>query len=254
MRIQFFSDLHTEDGDLPYQAADCDVVAILGDIGIGRGMIDWCDKHLANVKQPILIVPGNHDFWYGWMPERLQQFETELTQLGIDFLYNKAITIGDTLFCGTTLWTDFNLHGKQRDKMLIAKDQMTDYLTMWGDGPDGTITSQDILNEHTKAVAFLDSTLSARPKGQQTVVLTHHAVSQESLGADKDNRFAPYYASNLDELFLKHQPELVLHGHIHKKVQYFIGEETLVMSNPRGRIANAKAYNKQFDMRMTVNI
>lgn len=254
MRIQFFSDLHTEDGDLPYEPAPCDVIAILGDLGVGRGTIDWMDKHLAGVDKPILFVPGNHDPYYGRLDDRLKMFEYECNQLGIDFLYNKSVEIQGVLFLGTTLWTDFNLHNKQSDKMLIAHQQMTDYLTIEGGGVDGKITSGEILAEHMKAVAFLEAGLSARKEGQQAVVLTHHAPSALSLGEDVNNRYAPYYASHLDDLILQYQPELWLHGHIHRKVQYFIGEETLVMCNARGRRNVPKAFNKEFQMTTTVNI
>jgi Icc-related predicted phosphoesterase len=254
MIIQFFSDLHTEDGDLPYEPAPCDVIVITGDLGVGRGTLDWVDRHMADVKQPILVVPGNHDPYYGRLDDRLAMFETEFARMGVDFLYNKSVTIGDTLFLGTTLWTDFNLHGQQYNKMLIAHQQMFDYQVIDGDGPNDKITADDILAEHKKAIEFLERELSARTPGQKTAVLTHHAPSALSLGDDHDNRFAPYYASHLDELILRHQPELWIHGHTHRKLQYFIGEETLVMCNARGRKGHPKSWNKEFDMRMTVKI
>jgi Icc-related predicted phosphoesterase len=254
MRIQYFSDLHVEDGDVPYEKTDCDVIAILGDLGPGQMAIDWLDKHLGGVDKPIVYVPGNHDPYYGTLQSRHAEFEAACYQMGIDFLYNRAVEIQGVLFLGTTLWTDFNLHNNQRDKMLIAHHQMTDYLAIEGRGVDGKITSSEILAEHMKAIAFLEEGFAMRKEGQQVVVLTHHAPLIESLGEDANNRFAPYYASDLADIIDKYEPELWLHGHIHRKVQYFYGEETLVLCNARGRKGNPKAFNKQFDMRSTVNI
>lgn len=250
MKIQFFSDLHTEDGPVPFVQQDCDVLVIVGDIGVGMMTLEWLDEQLYDVKVPILYVPGNHEFYYHNLYEMLPIFEARCAAMGIDFLYNKSLVIQDTLFCGTTLWTDFNLHNNQYNKMIVAPQQMTDYLCI--DGTNGKITPVEILAEHNKAIAFLDTTLGNRPKGQQAVVLTHQAPHVLSLGKERDNRYAPFYASNLDNLINKHEPELWLHGHIHESVQYFIGEETLVMSNPRGR--KSKGLNKQFDIRKTVNI
>lgn len=254
MNIQFFSDLHNEDGDLPYEPVACDVVAILGDIHTGRSTLDWMDKHLAGVNKPIIFVPGNHDFYYGSIKDRLAMFESECYQLGIDFLYNKTVEIQDVLFLGTTLWTDFNLHNNQRDKMLIAHNQMFDYQVIDGRGVDGKITSSEILAEHMKAVQFLEDGLSARKEGQRAVVMTHHAPSILSLKErDYTNRFAPYYASHLDDLMEKYKPELWLHGHLHHKIQYFANDETLVMGNGRGRKGHPE-FNTQFSFSTTVKI
>ena len=250
MKIQFFSDIHLEDGEVDFVLGDCDVLVICGDLGVGMAAITWLDETLVDVKVPIIYVPGNHEFYYHNLYEMLAIFEARCHEMGIDFLYNKSVVINGVLFCGTTLWTDFNLHNRQHNKMIIAPDQMTDYLTV--DGNDGKLTPSEVLVEHQKAVAFLDEALGSRPEGQQAVVVTHHAPHKLSLGEDHDNRFAPYYASNLERLILEHEPELWLHGHIHKSVQYFIGEETLVMSNPRGR--RSHGINKEFDFLKAVKL
>jgi Icc-related predicted phosphoesterase len=44
------------------------------------------------------------------------------------------------------------------------------------------------------------------------------------------------FASNLEDLILRHQPELWVHGHIHHVRDYPIGD-TRVVCNPRGYLA-----------------
>jgi predicted phosphodiesterase len=250
MKIQFFSDIHTEDGRIPFQQGDADVVCICGDVGVGMFALDWIDENMVDVNVPILYVPGNHEFYYHNLFEMLPIFEARCYEMGVDFLYNKSIVLNNVLFCGTTLWTDFNLHNNQYNKMIVAPQQLSDYLCI--DGANGKLTPQEVLTEHQKAIAFLDEALGGRPEGQQAVVLTHHAPHALSLGKRKNDRYAPFYASNLENLILKHEPELIIHGHIHESVQYFIGDETLVMSNTRGR--KSQGLNKQFDFLKAVVI
>ena len=255
MKIQFFSDIHLEDGDVPYVPAECDVVCIMGDLGVGLSPIDWIDRNLADVKQPILYVPGNHEFYYHNMYDMLDVYRARFKEMGVDFLYNNSVMIGDTKFIGTTLWTDFNLHGTQAVKMRVAPEKMSDYLCIFGNEGELTeegkrfLTPQEILREHQTAVVFIEAELASLQKGHQAVVMTHHAPCIESLGERKTNLFAPYYASHLDDLIMKYQPELWMHGHIHEDVEYYIGD-TMITSNPKGR----KSQRRPFDMDTTVKI
>jgi predicted phosphodiesterase len=255
MKIQFFSDIHLEDGDVPYVPADCDVVCIMGDLGVGLTPIDWIDRNLNDIAQPVLYVPGNHEFYYHNLYDTLDVYRARFKEMGVDFLYNNSVIIGDTKFIGTTLWTDFNLHGTQAVKMRVAPEKMSDYICIFGNDGEpyengkAFLTPQEILTEHQTAVAFIEAELASRQKGHQAVVMTHHAPSAQSLGQRKTNLFAPYYASHLDDLIKKYQPELWMHGHIHEDVEYYIGD-TMVTSNPKGR----KSQRRAFDMDVTVKI
>lgn len=255
MKIQFFSDIHLEDGDVPYVPADCDVVCIMGDLGVGLSPIDWIDRYLNDVKQPVLYVPGNHEFYYHNMFEMLDVYRARFKEMGVDFLYNNSVTLGDTKFIGTTLWTDFNLHGTQAVKMRVAPEKMSDYICIFGNEGELTedgkrfLTPQEILREHQTAVAFIEAELVSLQKGHQAVVMTHHAPCIESLGERKTNLFAPYYASNLEWLVMKYQPALWMHGHIHEDIEYYKGT-SMITANPKGR----RSQRRVFDMDVTVKI
>jgi Icc-related predicted phosphoesterase len=67
-------------------------------------------------------------------------------------------------------------------------------------------------------------------------VITHHAPSHKSLPqAVKSDLglLCAAYASSLDELIIKSEPLLWIHGHIHQPQNYKIGN-TRIVSNPRG--------------------
>lgn len=247
--INFFSDLHLEDSPLDYVQPECDVIAVLGDIAPGYQVIDWVEKHLAHLPIPVVIIPGNHEGYYRNWYDMLAVYEKAYREMGVDFLYNKSVLIKDTLFIGGTLFTDFSLFGVPNKRMEKAPTTMTDYLCV--DGANGKITPEEVLIEHIKTRTFIEQTLEDNQKRHQTVVMTHHAPSVKSLGIDRSSKYGPYYASNLEPMILKHQPDLWLHGHIHKTVEYFIGE-TLVMSNPRGR--SPLHVNPDFDIDITIKI
>lgn len=251
--IQYFSDLHLEDGDRPFIAADADVICILGDLGVGRAPINWIDKYMGDVKQPIIVIPGNHEFYYHDMYELLDIYRAEYSAMGVDFLYNDSLIIGDTKFIGTTLWTDFDLHKTQVHKMLSAPTTMSDYTCIFGKNgvtEKKFITPQDILKEHQIARAFIARELASLQSGHQAVVLTHHAPHSNSLAQRATNQYAPFYASDLSAIIAEYQPALWLHGHIHEEIEYWLGE-TMVLGNPRGRNGHP---NSGFHMDMTIKI
>ena len=73
---------------------------------------------------------------------------------------------------------------------------------------------------HNDHLAWLDRAL-AEPFPGQAIVATHHAPHPELLG--RLDRFRPAYASNLEHLIRRHQPEAWLCGHIHDRRDAQIG-------------------------------
>jgi len=45
----------------------------------------------------------------------------------------------------------------------------------------------------------------------------------------------------------------VVHGHIHTSVDYMIGDDTRVISNPRGYVGHAE-HNKKFDPKFAIEL
>lgn len=72
----------------------------------------------------------------------------------------------------------------------------------------------------------------------KNIVVTHHAPSPRSLPEEfKDDIVSSAYASNLESVVERHQPQFWIHGHIHTPVKYDIGN-TKVICNPHGYISD----------------
>ncbi len=64
--------------------------------------------------------------------------------------------------------------------------------------------------------------------------MTHFAPSWQSISPEYGNsEINGYYASDLEDLILRKRPALWVHGHIHARNDYRIGE-TRVICNPAG--------------------
>ncbi|MEO0414908.1 MAG: hypothetical protein AAF226_08150 [Verrucomicrobiota bacterium] len=90
----------------------------------------------------------------------------------------------------------------------------------------------DTKSIHTRSVAALTDFLEANDT-QKTIVVTHHAPSILSLPERRRGEpISCAYASALDDLILRHQPPLWIHGHIHHSNDYHIGN-TRILANPQ---------------------
>src|ERR1700752_2288598 len=109
MRVHILSDLHLEFAPFQPNNVDADVVVLAGDVHTGRNGIEWALK--AFPDRPVIYVLGNHEF-YG---QKLQKLIKELQELAdgtnIRLLENEQCSIGEVVFLGATLWTDFGLNG-----------------------------------------------------------------------------------------------------------------------------------------------
>ena len=66
--------------------------------------------------------------------------------------------------------------------------------------------------------------------------MTHHAPSPKSIPKEyKGDIVSSAYASNLEPMILKFQPQFWIHGHIHEPIKYEVGM-TKVICNPHGYI------------------
>jgi elongation factor G len=70
------------------------------------------------------------------------------------------------------------------------------------------------------------------PHDGPTVVVTHHAPSRKSIRGAVDVSDASF-ASDCEDLMRRYRPELWVHGHVHQRCHYWVGD-TQVVCNPRG--------------------
>jgi Icc-related predicted phosphoesterase len=231
-KIWIMSDLHIDDRStfMPSPPPDgYDVVVLAGDIHESPVQaLKWAE---LTFMRPAIVVAGNHEYHLDGTYESKLKEGRELTVQGPQFLENRAVVIAGTRFLGCTLWTDFDFDGDQAEGMRIAGNAMIDFMLI-GRKAGGSMTPAEILAVHEESIAWLDSQF-AIPFDGPTVVVTHHAPSKFSVGAEfVDSVINPAFVSHLNVYLARWQPELWIHGHIHSPSDYMV-EGTRVICNPK---------------------
>ena len=246
MRLWTFSDLHLDargntPDPLPRAPASFDAVVVAGDLSSPlTAALDWLHERLPGV--PVVYVAGNHDAWCGpdaddryTLEDQIQRGRELAARHGITLLENDAAVIGGVRFLGATLWSDLGLTARltTMDPARVVGRGMLDYrrIRRRRSGRHHYVGPSDLLARHHASRAWLETEL-ARPHDGPTVVVTHHAPHPMSL-PDAYDLLAGAYASDLSATILRHGPDLWVHGHVHGRADYHLGQ-TRVVCNARG--------------------
>ena len=112
MKLLILSDLHLESEpfELP-QGVDFDVAILAGDIARpGRLGVNWARSEIGpGTLKPVLIVPGNHEYYSTIMETELRLMRQYCEGTNVQVLDGDEVVIGGVRFLGCTLWTDFRL-------------------------------------------------------------------------------------------------------------------------------------------------
>jgi Icc-related predicted phosphoesterase len=207
MKIGILSDLHLEFGgpsNLPEN--DADVIVIAGDIHpdvIKRGR--YIDKIEQAHGVPVFYILGNHDHYYSDFPDPADTI--------------KSRQIEGVKFSGATLWTDMT-NPLNWNAFLSG---MNDAVCI------KNYTEHDFINTHMIHKKYL-------MESGADVIVSHHAPSYLSVGSrfEGDNLNCCFCTEMFDEVLdMKKPTKLWIHGHIHERKDYMIGE-TRVICNPWG--------------------
>lgn len=261
MKIRICSDLHIEFFTYRVPAAnngrdfhtnmmipplpdDKETVLILaGDIT----MVKYIDSYTSFFKDiserflQVLYVMGNHEhyrFNYKQSASKIKLFLEQFSNIHLldnsAWVYKGTGEEKDILVLGATLWTNFN--NSDPFAMGYAESAMSDFKVIEYSAEDGTYkgrwTPALSVDAHNEAVAYLEMLLERAVV--DVVVVTHHAPSEQSVSPQyRGSLLNPAFFSNLEELILKYQPVLWIHGHVHQPFNYFI-DKTNVIANPLG--------------------
>ena len=253
MRLYVTSDLHTEFGDLDLEnTGDVDVVILSGDILVARdldrpdergdrvhGFLRRCHERFPHV----IMIMGNHEHYHGDFARSADTIREAVRDYdNFHFLEKQSITIGDYLFIGGTLWTDFN--GEDPLTLWHARQVMHDFQGVANShtGGRGKFLPEHALEDHHVMRNYISEVIAdRRTQGEHSdrvIVVGHHSPSRQSTHPryQSDYQTNGCYSSNMDEFILDH-PEICLwtHGHTHEDFDYMIGT-TRVVCNPRGYI------------------
>ena len=229
MKLHILSDIHTEFSDFDPPETSADVVVLAGDIGVGKGGIEWAAEHYP--QTPVIYVPGNHEY-YGFDIGITDQLKS-CAPSNIHVLNDDTCDLAGVRFLGTTLWTDFRLYGegaawiaRQNAKRLIA-----DFTSI--KHGKRLFKPEDSVRLHESSKAWLVDALNKHFVGP-TVVVTHHLPASPSIASQyMDDPLNPAFASRLESIVDKYRPDLWIHGHTHVPCDYEIFG-TRVVCNPRG--------------------
>jgi Icc-related predicted phosphoesterase len=229
MKLHILSDLHTEIADFSPPETGADVVILAGDIGVGLGGIEWAAGHFPN--HPVIYVPGNHEY-YGQDITLIDEL-VKLSPENIQVLNNEAIVLNGVRFLGSTLWTDFRLNGESEAwyARQWARRSMEDFAAIKLGGR--SFTPEVSVGLHDASRAWIASQLATHFDGPG-VVVTHHLPAAMSVAKRYENDpLNPAFASRLEDVIERYQPDLWIHGHTHEPCDYELFG-TRVVCNPRG--------------------
>ena len=254
MKIQVLSDLHLEHGgNLPEHDPDADVIVLAGDLApYTEGLVDRVQEHWSSAPH-IFYVLGNHEFYGTEIEETRTRMATECAEAGIHLLDPGTIRVGGVRFIGATLWTDLLLEGMADEvgAHLRTSRGITDFLgAIQHHGRD--FTTWESVERHRADRAFIEGELNRAEEDQErVVVITHHAPSSRSIRPwFEGDPFNCAFASDLDRVIDRYQPELWIHGHMHDPVDEQLGR-TRLLANPAGYRHEAK---RGFDPGLCVDL
>jgi predicted phosphodiesterase len=219
---------------LPAERPAHDIVVIAGDI---REQMSKSVRWIANngFSKPVIYVAGNHDFYRTARDSELEEAMAEAARYqNLFLLQDSHIDIGGVRFIGATLWTDYRLDGEDWREMAMhaAREMMNDHrLIRLASAGYRPWLPNDCAAEHETSVAYIKAMLDL-PCELAKVVVTHHAPSKRSIGSEHiGSALNPAFASNLEHLV--DLTDLWVHGHVHNRCDYTIGDSRVVC-NPRG--------------------
>ena len=151
MKIKYISDIHLEFAPLDnVTKGDADVLI------------------LENFEH-VIYVTGNHEYYRSNITHLEERIEEDLDPR-IHFLQNSSVKIENTVFHGTTLWTDM----KPEDEWFANKG-MADFRVIKIDEDFRRFTAYDSKLAHYAAMDYLKKSVN-----EGDVIITHHAPSFKS--------------------------------------------------------------------------
>ena len=187
----------------------------------------------------VIVVAGNHEHYGGQFHKTIAALQENLEYISPNFhvLNNDSVTINDTVFVGSTLWTDLNNGCPITDYHLGSC--MSDYRVITFKDSRGNyrkLRPRDTLSEHITSASYIKTVLdNCTETGQNVVVVSHHAPCSLSIHETyKDDHYMNGgYVSNLENLLYRNSVKLWCHGHVHNQFDYYVGDARVVC-NPRG--------------------
>ncbi|MGR5557762.1 metallophosphoesterase [Vibrio fortis] len=198
----------------------------------------------------VVIVLGNHEFYLGklfYSVEKLKSYITDLGLKNVRVIENESQKISFNGFevgvLGGTLWGDF-LSGdatslRNSDTNRYDKDFVTDLLrirrNMRDFGNYGRIKPKDLFYMNRQAVNYISKSISTIvSESDFSILMTHFPPLRLE---DPSSKFYGYDSTDLKDVILDAQPNLVVFGHDHQSHSGLVGD-SIYISNPKGYLGD----------------
>jgi Icc-related predicted phosphoesterase len=253
MRLHILSDLHLGVGRLDPPQVESDLVVLAGDIARPGEAVAWARRF----DRPVLFVPGNHEFYGSSVEEAIAELRELCAGTNVTLLERDEVVVDGVRFLGTTLWTDFRLHGDgavRQEAMQLAQTLIRDFSRIRrAPGSAELFAPANSVALFEAQSTWLLQRLAVKHDGP-TVVITHHPPSARSIHP----RFAssplnPAFASATEHMLDRRCACLWIHGHMHDSFDR-IENGVRVICNPRGYAKEGLAENQWFDPALTVDL
>jgi predicted phosphodiesterase len=247
--VQVMSDLHVSRSQgFPPLAPGVDLVVVAGDVC--EGLVKALDLlRAAYPSVEIAFVAGNHEFYSRTgLREEVVAGRERASSLGVSLIENDTVYFGKRLrVIGATYWTDYCLFGShlQQAAMRTAATEMRDHKRIrWSRKPWRRFRPQEALALHLRSREYFEAEL-AQPLDGPTLLLVHHPMTRDALGADELAGRSLLSAAYASESPLPYNADYVVHGHTHRPVDFRRGR-TRFVSNPRGYPGENVRFDPQF--------
>lgn len=257
LRVFYGSDFHSDFwkyGTAPFfdriNPDNYDLFLFAGDVGEwehGKGHAVTIYKEILARGKPIVMVPGNHEFYGGNYQIILSELEEFAAANPGFYLLNRDfldLPVQEVRIWGDIFWTDFQ--GDERARH-VARRRMNDYSKIYYSRNTGGVhlVPEDTVVLNDMAKRSLVKAAETIPDDWGFLVMTHHAPFPES--TPKQYRKPEYsdiaklnkaYANDLYEWCRDRvSPDVWIHGHIHDRAHYEVDIDDhicTVVSNPFG--------------------
>ena len=255
MKIQYMSDLHMElwDNSRYIKANEFEVVGdilvlagdtfyLLDTVAPLKRFWDWASKNF----QQVLLVPGNHEFYNdGDVTARGDSWQWMIRE-NVGYYYNKVVSIGDTDFILTTLWSRI----PEQDMFYVLRG-MNDFRQIMYDGH--RFTPDDFNLEHEKCLKFLKQAVK-ESTAKYIVVVTHHlptlaVVASQHMGSVLNGAFA----TELGNYIVDSRINAWIYGHSHTNIDTTIGN-TRIVCNQLGYVHYNEYQKNGFDPNKVIEL
>lgn len=213
-----------------------DVILIAGDVGGSfKEDCEFYDRLLTQLDDTtkVFTIFGNHSYYDYDMEgitktegiKRLQKLYSKDDK--VTFLENDSVTIGDYVFVGCTMYTDFSLYSDIEKAKTSSQYMINDfrYVHIYDNVIVRRVIPEDYENWYYESIKYIDDVCKEN-KDKKIVVLTHFLPTEECISSEYvGDSLNPFYCTELSP-FIRFNKNIKLWccGHSHSPCDCKIDE------------------------------